>query len=102
VGVALGRGDAGVAEDLFSNSQEYANRLGHSTELGNDPTVRKAVADVRTATYAAYIELDKFETGYLPRVTENLRGDVARFRAIGFSAQHDTDIGSFNVRLVLN
>lgn len=86
----------------IASTQEYAQQLAQSGNLGDSETFRLAVPNGDESTSALFVDLDKIEKLYLSNLRGEERQNLEVLRAIGLSATHANDEMTFSLRLLFN
>jgi hypothetical protein len=87
---------------VVATSQDYATKLAAEGTLGDSETFKLAVPDADSATFAAFVDLDKIEKFYLQGMQGDEKANAQVLRGVGMSGKYSGNEGDFTLRVLFN
>ncbi|GAB1820749.1 DUF3352 domain-containing protein [Herbidospora sp. RD11066] len=87
---------------VIATNQDYAAKLAASGALKDDETFRTAVPNADSATFAAFVDLDKVENLYLQGMSDQDKANLQALSAVGLSGGYQGSEGNFSLRVLFN
>ncbi|GAA0953925.1 hypothetical protein GCM10009560_77200 [Nonomuraea longicatena] len=85
-----------------ATNDAYAKKLSEEGGLGDSDSFKTAVPDADSATFGAFVDLNKIESMYTANLQGENKANAEVLRAVGLSGKASGNEGSFSLRVLFD